>query len=375
MARRPLLVLADDLTGAAEVAALAHEAGRRAVVLTRIPRKLPEADVLVLDTDTRLASPGRAARKVQARAARLASLPHAGVFKKTDSVLRGPVLAELAACAEAFGFRRSLLVAGNPSLDRTIRGGRCLVDGRPLDQTAFARDPHHPARSSAVSDLLHATGRSDVLSRAPDEPLPARGVIVGEHRSAADTARWARLVDEHTLPAGGADFFRAWLRSRIPSRAHATPAAAVPAGPALLLHGTTASPAPGSALLFHGLRPPSAARVGTALRQRGAAAVAATELTRNDPAAPARIADGFSTLARMLRDAGAFRHLLIAGGATAATALRALGWNRLAVVRVWGPGVVSLRPDGVDLDVTLKPGSYPWPAELRRLAPRLFPAS
>ncbi len=373
MARRPLIVFADDLTGAAEVAALAHEAGLRAVVLARIPRQPVEADVLVLDTDTRLASPARAARTVRARAARLREWSPAGIFKKTDSVLRGPVLAELSACADAFGLRRSLLVAGNPSLGRTIRDGLCLVDDLPIDRTPFARDPHHPARDAAVLGLLRAAGRPDVVYRAPDASLPARGVIVGEHRTAADTARWVRAADRHTLPAGGADFFRAWLQSRLRARPRSAPGP-IPTVPALLLHGSTATPAAGGALLFHGLRPPSAARVGIVLRQRRVAVVAPTPSTLHDPAAPARIAEGFATLARSLRDAGAFRHLLVAGGTTAATVLRALGWNRLTVVQVWGPGVVSLRPEGVDLHVTLKPGSYPWPAELRRLAPRLFSA-
>ncbi len=375
-ARRPLIVLADDLTGAAEVAALAHEAGLLAVVLTEIPKRPVEADVLVLDTDTRLVTPGRAALRVRTRATRLRALPHSGLLKKTDSVLRGPVLAELSACAEAFGFRRSLLVAGNPSLGRTIRDGRCFIGDHPIDKTAFARDPHHPALSASVLDLLHGRHRPDVSQRSPYGAIPSRGIIVGEHRSAADTAQWLRAVDKHTLPAGGADFFRAWLQSRIPT---STPHSARsgpsdPHGPTLLLHGTTAASPIEGALPFKGLRPPPPGKVITVLRQRKAAVVAGTAATLSDPAAPARIAQGFAELALTLRDADAFRHLLIAGGATAATVLRALGWNRLTVVRVWGPGVVSLRPVGVEIDVTLKPGSYPWPAELRRLAPPLFPA-
>jgi uncharacterized protein YgbK (DUF1537 family) len=375
MSRRPLIVIADDLTGAAEVAAIAHEAGLRAVVLTRIPRAPVEADVLVLDTDTRLATPGRAARRVRTRAARLRDLPHAGVFKKTDSVLRGPVLAELAACMDAIGLSRTLLLAGNPSLGRTIETGRCLLDGVEIDRTAFARDPHHPAPGSSVLDLLRAApGQPDVRCFAPGQRLPRHGVIVGDHRSAADTARWLRAVDSQTLPAGGADFFRAWLRARVATRSRSA-SGFVPAGPALLLHGTAAVPASEGALLFNGLRPPPATRVALMLRQRGAVAVAGTPLTRNDPAAPAQIAEGFARLALALRDAGAFRHLVISGGATAASVLHALRWHRLAVVRVWGPGVVSLQAADPAHTVTLKPGSYPWPDELRRALPALFPAS
>lgn len=371
MPRDPIIVLADDLTGAAEVGALAHEAGLRVMVVTRVPRAPVETDVLVLDTNTRLDPPGRAAARVKSRAARMRALPHSGVFKKTDSVLRGPVLAELSACAAAFGFARTLLVAGNPSLGRNIDGGRCYVDGQPLDQTPFARDPHHPARSAETLDLLRATRRPDVLYRNATDSLPPVGIIVAEHRCAADTARWVLTVDKHTLPAGGADFFRAWLGSRMPARRRPWSGQA-PSGPALLLHGTTAPIAGEHALRFAGLRPPPAKRVATALRQRGGAAVVATASTLNAPAAPAQIAKGFAALALALHDAGAFRHLLIAGGATAATVLGALGWNRLSVVSVWAPGVVSLQPADIPITVTLKPGSYPWPAGILRLHPQLF---
>lgn len=371
MASRPIIVLADDLTGASEVGALAHETGLRVMVVTKVPKSPVEADVLVLDTNTRLASPGRAAERLKRRAARLRALPHSGVFKKTDSVLRGPVLAELTACADAFGFSRTLLIAGNPSLGRTIREGRCLIDGQAIDQTLFARDPHHPARSATVLDLLHAAGRPDVHYCKSKTALPTHGVIVGEHGTTADTASWVLATDKHTLPAGGADFFRAWLQSRIPSRKKPSLGES-PAGPALLLHGTTATTAGKSALLFNRLRPPAAKRVAQALQQRGAATVSASSLTLTDPAAPAAISAGFNELALALSGSEAFRHLLIAGGATAASVLKALGWDRFSVVRVWGPGVVSLQPHRLAITVTLKPGSYPWPAGIKRRYPRLF---
>jgi uncharacterized protein YgbK (DUF1537 family) len=375
MPRRPLIVFADDLTGAAEVAAIAHERGLRASVITRPPREPLDADVLVYDTDTRLTKPGVAARRVRAATIRLKKIPHAGFFKKTDSVLRGPVLHELKACAHALGRRRALLIAGNPSLGRVIRDGHYFVHGQPLDQTAFARDPHHPTRSSAVLALLQAENKRGVVATSPEHPLPRLGVIVGDHRSAADTAQWARAVDHSTLPAGAADFFRAWLQV---SKTH--PAAGpVPAGagltlePALLLHGTTIAPATNRLLRFNGLRAPSPVRVASALRQRRGVAVAATSRTLSDPLAPSIIARNFGDLARSLRDAGAFRHLLIAGGATAASVLHALRWSRLDVVRLWGPGVVSLRPVAApDFTVTLKPGSYPWPESIRRVLPTVF---
>jgi uncharacterized protein YgbK (DUF1537 family) len=370
MPRRPLIVIADDLTGAAESAAIAHQRGLAAVVLTRAARIPIDADVLVIDTDTRLARPAVAARRVRRAIRRVKRLPHNGIFKKTDSVLRGPVLAELKACTAALGSKRALLVAGNPSLGRTIRDGRLFIAGRPVDRTAFANDPHHPLRCSSVLDLL---GRNrGVVQLSSTDTLPRTGIIAGDHSSVSDARQWAARVDPGTLPAGAADFFRAWLQTRSRRvRCRARPVAQ--ATPALLLHGTSIAPTSDHLLRFSGLRPPLASRVATALRRHGAAVIAASPRTLNNPKAPAAVAAGFTRLVRSLRTARAFRHLLIAGGATSAAVLRELGWTRLQVIHLWGPGVVSLQPSAApDCIVTLKPGSYPWPASLRRSLPRLF---
>jgi uncharacterized protein YgbK (DUF1537 family) len=368
---RPLIVLADDLTGAAEVAAIAHERGLRAVVVTKLPTEPIEADVIVFDTDTRLAKAPAAARRLREAARQLAKFPNAGFFKKADSVLRGPVLSELLGCMQGLDRTRAVLVAGNPSLGRVTRNGQFSIDGRPLNQTPFAQDPHHPAHTADVLALLRPTKHMSVAYLPPVGPLPKSGVIIGEHRSAADTTRWVGLLDEATLPAGAADFFKAWLAALTTKRP--APAPATLEEPALLLHGTTTPPANTRLIGFNGLRAPSAVRVATALRLRGGAAVAATTLTASDPFAPSIISLNFARLASDLRDARAFRHLLIAGGATAASVLRALGWTHLEVVRVWAPGVVTLRPESAPtLTVTLKPGSYLWPTSLRRTLPAVF---
>jgi len=195
-------------------------------------------------------------------------------------------------------------------------------------------------------------------------------VIIGEAASPADIARWAHVVDRHTLPAGAADFFRSWLANHAASRSSAG-RYRLPAGGALLLHGSTTPLVNTRPLRFRGSRAPAFATVAARLRRHGAAAVATAPTFSSRPQDPAAIARGFATLTRELHDAAVFSHLLIAGGATAAVVLRALGWSGLKVVRVWGPGAVTLQPaNAPGFAVTLKPGSYPWPASLRRSLPR-----
>lgn len=371
MPRRPHIVLADDLTGAAEIAAIARQAGRSAIVLTRPPTGPVDADLLVLDTDTRLLPPAPAARRVRAWAARLVrSQPkHRGVFLKVDSVLRGPVLAQVAAATRALGLSRAILVPANPSLGRIIRGGRYFIHGRFLHETAFARDPHHPRNSSDALTLLGRVPRTRrVCLPANSADLPEQGVILGETANSADIRRWRARVTADTLAAGGADFFRAWLGARTP----AGPATPPPrfGGAALLLHGTTASPAGETALTFRGVRAPATAAVAERLVRDRAAAVSAPARRLADPASPAALSAAFAKLTVELRRRDAFQHLLIAGGATAAAVLSALEWTALEVVQVWAPGVVTLRPLAEPtLFLTLKPGSYPWPDALRRALP------
>src|SRR5438552_18966298 len=89
-----ILVIADDLSGAAEIASL----GVRYGISARIERD-PLADdapgLTVIDTDTRLHSPGAVADVLSRALSDVRARKFDLVYKKTDSVLRGPVLTEI----------------------------------------------------------------------------------------------------------------------------------------------------------------------------------------------------------------------------------------------------------------------------------------
>jgi uncharacterized protein YgbK (DUF1537 family) len=320
--------------------------------------------VIALDTDSRLLSPDEAARAVSSAITAITPTAWRLIYKKTDSVLRGPVLAELAALAIALGRPRVLLVPCNPGLGRTIRDGRYFIGDTPLDQTAFARDPHHPARTAVVSELLRWSADAPVHVLPPDAPLPATGVIVGEASTADDVQAWATRLTDDTLPAGGGEFFAAVLRRVIGSSP--TPAAAPPPlGPTLIVTGSLAAPrrAPNTLVL------PSAAEVLAALAQIPVVAIGPPAERVNEPAASARIRRSLAAAVCAAAQRRAFRHLLVEGGATAAEILASLGWTRLAVTREWAQGVVTLQPEPApQISVTMKPGSYAWPDPLWRLA-------
>src|SRR5205814_9282515 len=95
-----------------------------------------------------------AGRRAAAAAGALSQTGAGWIYKKVDSVLRGPVAAELEAVMKQLNFARILLVPANPGLGRTIRNGCYFVEGKPLDETHFRHDPEFPRLTSKVQDLL-----------------------------------------------------------------------------------------------------------------------------------------------------------------------------------------------------------------------------
>lgn len=385
--RTPITILADDLTGAAEIGAAVHARGLSTVVLTGGAPEAATADVVVHDTDSRLLQPADAARKIVAVAsrARLAKVMRAGglVLKKTDSVLRGPIAAELEALGAVTRSARVLLVPGNPRLGRIVREGRLYVNDVPIDRTPFAHDPHHPASTASVEALLgpHRFGSIHIL--APGQPLPAAGLIIGQAASMEDLAGWAAAVPPETLIAGSSVFLEAVFEARGWVR-NASIVEEPTGEPLLIISGTTATTtrdalasSPAAADRVHPM--PTACAVsaaadseaeferwtttlGRSLRDHGWAVAVPPILSSAEPAAAARIRSAFASAVAGLRSAGVFRHLVIEGGSTAATIIHVLRWHALDVAGELAPGVATLcpRPDP-DYRVTLKPGSYPWP--------------
>jgi uncharacterized protein YgbK (DUF1537 family) len=127
-----VLILADDLSGAADCAAAFLRTSSEVVVALDQDAPLT-APVLSIDLGTRGLDKEPASahvmRALSSRRARQARI----VYKKIDSTLRGNVAAELAAAREALGPERAIIVSpAFPAQGRTVVGGHVLVDGKPL---------------------------------------------------------------------------------------------------------------------------------------------------------------------------------------------------------------------------------------------------
>ncbi|HKV45368.1 MAG TPA: four-carbon acid sugar kinase family protein [bacterium] len=160
---RPIFILADDLTGAADAAH--YFRSERCRVRVTFDGAAPWAPSLgagtvqVHDSETR-AVPASAARdRIIGAVAALLNRPGPAprVFKKVDSTLRGPLGVELEATLRTLRWPLALLAPALPVHRRTVRGGRVAVDGVPVTATVFARDPRAPVRSDRIAEVLRET--------------------------------------------------------------------------------------------------------------------------------------------------------------------------------------------------------------------------
>ena len=148
------LAVADDLSGAAEVAGVAWRMGMATVVSTSMHLDYPsETEVVAADADSRSKTEKEAAEAWQGWGERAAAAASPLFYKKIDSVLRGHLSAELKACLDA-GPQAGTCGSCKPRA-RT-RGSRRFPPRRRHGSgtNGIARDPRFPLRSSRVEELV-----------------------------------------------------------------------------------------------------------------------------------------------------------------------------------------------------------------------------
>lgn len=153
----PVLVVADDFTGANDAGSGFASAGARVNVLFDVATQAAgeQADVWAISTDSRAVSAGVAAERTSSAVERWQAIARAGwVFKKMDSTLRGNPGAEIEAALLASGAPAALVVPAVPKLGRTTVAGQCFINGVLLTETEYASDPKTPVLHASVSKRL-----------------------------------------------------------------------------------------------------------------------------------------------------------------------------------------------------------------------------
>jgi uncharacterized protein YgbK (DUF1537 family) len=388
-------VIADDLTGAAEIGAVGLRHGLSAEIVLAgatmpVAAVSPAAkvDLLCLDTDSRLCPAEESARRAQGAAAWLKTAGARWIYKKVDSVLRGQVTAELEAVIAAARCPLVLLVPANPSLGRVIRGGRYYVRGKPLDETEFSYDAMHPRTSAFVLEMISPARKQPVRVCDRDDALPTAGIVIGEAESIEHLDHWAQAGGSQVLRAGGAEFFAAVLRAEgcKPVVAKSAPLARARMARELFVCGSNSTAARefhasslaagipviglpegvGAAGALTGPEHEELVRRAVSAFESKARVVLRVGLERvADPARAARLSSCVVQVAQGVLGKVAVDRVFAEGGATAVELARTLGWGRLKVLRELSPGVASLGLKGrLPAELTIKPGSYLWPPDV-----------
>jgi len=243
------LILADDLTGAADTAIAFARHGWTASV--GWGGAAPDDEVLAIDAET------RGAGTPEIAAARHLALLHAhragrsGLFKKIDSTLRGQPAAELQASLGALG-GVALVAPAYPNQGRTTLDGRVHLHGQPLEETTlWARDHSYssadlreifglgrgPARHATL-DALHDGALPALIEAALAEGACAVVCDAAEERDLAIIVHAARPVAERLLWVGSAGLAHALAGAE--PRHGAPPALPGVAGGILMVVGSMA---------------------------------------------------------------------------------------------------------------------------------------
>ena len=180
---QPILILADDLTGAADTASRCRAAGLSATIFLTSPRPPLPAGVVAFTSDSRHLPPAEAAACTRAVAAPLADQP-AIWYKKIDSTLRGNIGSELDALLDLLDAPGALVCPAFPAQGRGLHDGYLVA----------------PNLSAAVHlpTLLRQQSRYSVLSFSLEDVRSGALAQQFRHRDTEAQGRKVSVVDALT---------------------------------------------------------------------------------------------------------------------------------------------------------------------------------
>lgn len=397
-------VIADDITGACDVAAGVTETGLPAEVRLGVPdpAETPEAPCVVIALKSRtVAAPEAVAESVaSARALRswgaeIVYQKYCSTFDSTDEGNIGPVadalIDELGPTAASVG------TPATPAAARTVHRAHLFVGDRLLSESSLA---HHPLTPMTDPDLVRVLGRQtrrpvgsvaieDVRAGAAAvrrrvAELRRRGIrhILVDAVDDADLDVLAAALDgEHDVVPGGAAGLVAALARRAPRGGDGV-VPQPPAGRRLLLSGSASERTRAQVAAFGGpcftVDPDAAVeRAGAVVEEALAFAAEADGALVSATADPGRVraaqerwgvdrsAEALERVlgqvaARAVEELGV-RRVLVAGGETSGAVAHALGVRRLRVRRVVSAGVpwmTAVDVAGRRLDLCFKSGNF-----------------
>lgn len=386
-----IIAIADDITGAAEIAGLGFAHGMTTTLFTEVPETLPDADLMVLATDTRSLSEEEAVtatsnmlqqlKNVNLSKKMLTEMNVTGArpnppifFKKTDPLLRGHVVPELQTIMRGSRYTKVLYVPANPSMGHVIRGGRFFINNEPIDQTPLEHDAEFPIQTSSICLLLGISASLGIRISDVENDEDMRNIAMS-----------AINAPEPEMLAGGSDLFTAMIRCMgYKEKSHKPFEGLEEKGAAIMVCGSVITPDLTSRPFIRRHHMPIASMPrevfdGNQTAEQWINIINARHLikTSMQPAYDGIIlnipfeSSGSRVKAARLRMTMAIvtknlierlqpSELVLEGGATAFAVIKELGLKHLNITDQVEPGVVRMISKDAKLHITFKPGGYPW---------------
>ena len=374
-----IIVIADDITGAAELGGIALRYNLDVMVSDDIDAN-HYPDVWIAYTNARSMREKEAVEIMKKLTAKAKQLTPTLIYKKTDSVLRGHIVAEMKGQMKAIGFNKALLVPINPSSGRVIRNGYYYIKGMPIHETGFSRDPEFPVKSSRVEDILESKEFPLRLIKKNEQLLPNE-ISVGEAETEEDLMAWAKYHDGSTLLAGGGSFFNALLSTTYETKGENEKMEPQLSSPLCFVSGTTylrnverikkyasiVSYMPSEIFLRSEIEDfdfQSWLNEALETLRRHNKVIIAIGSRQKGMSDPNLLGDKLAEIVKLILNWVDISELIIEGGATAYSIVKKLGWREFTPTEEWGQGVVRMQIVGErNIYLTIKPGSYDWPAQ------------
>ena len=289
------------------------------------------------------------------------------LFKTINSTLRGHIREEVAAAFLASGRSRLVVAPAFPEAGRLTVNGVQVVNGIPVSESAYGRDPVHPASTSYIADLIDASLGTPIILAAnssADAATTASILILDADSQDVLNRQVASIPDPETVLWVGSPGLAIALASLVPAAPDELPLTDGAVGRVLIVAGSAnpvthtqcdALQAQGVPMVTDLADAPSDARVvclrAPLARQKNAGAVVA------NLAEQAAMA-----VARHDYDA-----VIATGGETMAAILDRLGISRFILTRELEPGFPvgrADRADGSSLTIAMKAGGFGSPSTL-----------
>ena len=371
-----IAIIADDLTGAAEMAGICLRFGLTVQLCTE-NIGATTADVLIVSTDSRSMSVTAAIAITESVCRTVLSLQPTFIYKKVDSVLRGYVVEELQIQMKLMGKKSAILLPANPSLGRTIQQGVYYIEGNPVHTTSFANDPEFPISGSSIATMCNDASIK-VLKQS--DAMLEEGIAVGEVSTAADLTFWAATSLENYVFAGAGDFFTAWLQQRYTQKEQSGCSFQLPF---LYVCGTTykrsveevlAITKGKNVIAYLEINPKTEdaiinedwlKRCRDILQAEQKLVIAFDQATIPPHISAVFLRNYMAAAVKEIVENNPIKEMLVEGGSTANAVLKALNMDAIHPINEVMRGVVRMQSN--HLYITVKPGSYTLPAPIKEL--------